>query len=68
MFIYSLESGYLMKFWDVIYLCYLLSFALLISVLKGRMDILKVKWQAVKDARKAIRSGEVVVFSHQTSR
>lgn len=67
-FIYSLESVCLMKFWDVICLCYLLSFALLISVLKGRMDILKVKWQAIKDARKAIRSGEVVAFSHQTSR
>lgn len=67
-FIYSLESGRLMKFWDALCLCYLLSFALLISVLKGRMDILKVKWQAIKDARKAIRSGEVVAFSHQTSR
>lgn len=62
-FVYSLESGCLMKFWDVLCFGYLVSFALLISVLKGRMDILKVKWQAIKDAREAIRSGEVRAFS-----
>lgn len=61
-FLYSQEKSFLMKTWDILCLTYLLSFALIISLVKCRWDILKVKWQAIKDARSLIKSGEVTAY------
>ena len=61
-FLYSQEKSFLMKTWDVLCLTYHLSFALIISLVKCRWDILKVKWQAIKDARSLIKSGEVTAY------
>ena len=61
-FLYSQEKNYLLKMWDVLCLTYFLFFALFISFVKCRWDILKVKWQAIKDARSLIKSGEVTAY------
>ena len=61
-FLYSQEKNFFMKAWDVMCLMYLLFFALFISLVKCRWDILKVKWQAIKDARSLIKSGEVTAY------
>ena len=61
-FLYSQEKNFLLKMWNVLCLTYLLSFALIISLVKCRWDILKVKWQAVRDARSLIKSGEVTAY------
>ena len=61
-FLYSQEKSFLMKTWDILCLTYHLSFALIISLVKCRWDILKVKWQAIKDARALINSGEVTAY------
>ena len=61
-FLYSREKNFLMKTWDVLCLMYLLFFALFISLVKCRWDVLKVKWQAIKDARSLIKSGEVTAY------
>ena len=58
-FLYSQEKNFLLKMWDVLCLTYLLSFALIISLVKCKWNIIKVKWQAVRDARSLIKSGEV---------
>ena len=61
-FLYSQEKNYFMKTWDILCLTYHLSFALIISLVKCRWDILKVKWLAIKDARSLIKSGEVTAY------
>ena len=61
-FLYSQEKNYLLKMWDVLCLTYLLSFALIISLVKCKWNIIKVKWQAIKDARSLIKSGEVTAY------
>ena len=61
-FLYSQEKSFLMKTWDILCLTYHLSFALIISLVKCRWDILKVKWQAIKDARSLIKSGDVTAY------
>ena len=66
-FLYSQEKNYFMKAWDVMCLMYLLFFALFISLVKCRWDILKVKWQAVRDARSLIKSGEVTAYKLQVN-
>ena len=66
-FLYSQEKNYLMKAWDVMCLMYLLFFALFISLVKCKWDILKVKRQAVRDARSLIKSGEVTAYKHQVN-
>ena len=64
-FLYSQEKNFFMKMWDVMCLMYLLFFALFISLVKCRWDVLKVKWQAVRDARSLIKSGEVTAYKLQ---
>ena len=66
-FLYSQEKNFFMKAWDVMCLMYLLSFALFISLVKCRWDILKVKWQAVRDARSLIKSGVVTAYKLQVN-
>ena len=66
-FLYSQEKNYFMKMWDVMCLMYLLFFALFISLVKCRWDILKVKWQAVRDARSLIKSGVVTAYKLQVN-
>ena len=66
-FLYSQEKNYLMKAWDVMCLMYLLFFALFISLVKCRWDILKVKWQAARDARSLIKGGEVTAYKLQVN-
>lgn len=61
-FLYSQEKNFLLKMWGVLCLMYLLFFALFISFVKCKWDILKVKWQAIKDARSLIKSGEVTAY------
>ena len=66
-FLYSQEKNYFMKMWDVMCLMYLLFFALFISLVKCKWDILKAKWQAVRDARSLITSGEVTAYKLQVN-
>lgn len=66
-FLYSQEKNYFMKMWDVMCLMYLLFFALFISLVKCKWDILKVKRQAVRDARSLIKSGEVTAYKLQVN-
>ena len=66
-FLYSQEKNYFMKMWDVMCLMYLLFFALFISLVKCKWDILKAKWQAVRDARSLIKSGEVTAYKLQVN-
>ena len=66
-FLYSQEKNYFMKAWDVMCLMYLLFFALFISLVKCKWDILKAKWQAVRDARSLIKSGEVTAYKLQVN-
>lgn len=61
-FIYPNERGGLRHGWAVLCLAYLLSFALIVSLLKCRWDILRVKWQAIRDARAIIRRREVTPY------
>ena len=61
-FLYSQEKNFLLKMWDILCLTYLLFFAIFISLVKCRWDVLKVKWQAIKDARSLIKSGEVTAY------
>lgn len=61
-FLYSQEKNFLLKMWDILCLTYLLFFAIFISFVKCRWDVLKVKWQAIKDARSLIKSGEVTAY------
>ena len=66
-FLYSQEKNYFMKMWDVMCLMYLLFFALFISLVKCKWDILKVKRQAVRDARSLIKSGVVTAYKLQVN-
>ena len=66
-FLYSREKNFLMKTWDILCLTYLLFFAIFISFVKCRWDVLKVKWQAIKDARSLIKSGEVTAYKFQVN-
>ena len=61
-FLYSQEKNFLLKMWDILCQTYLLFFAIFISFVKCRWDVLKVKWQAIKDARSLIKSGEVTAY------
>lgn len=66
-FLYSQEKNFFMKMWDVMCLMYLLFFALFISLVKCKWDILKVKRQAVRDARSLIKSGVVTAYKFQVN-
>ena len=64
-FLYSQEKNFVMKMWDALCLLYLLSFTFLISFVKCRWDVLRVKRQAIRDARNLIRQGEVTAYKLQ---
>lgn len=64
-FLYSQEKKFFIKMWDALCLLYLLSFTLLISLVKCRWDVLRVKRQAIRDARNLIRQGEVTAYKLQ---
>ena len=66
-FLYSQEKNFLLKMWNVLCLTYLLSFALIISLVKCKWNIIKVKWQAVRDARSLIKSGVVTAYKLQVN-
>lgn len=64
-FLYSQEKKFFIKMWDALCLLYLLSFTFLISFVKCRWDVLRVKRQAIRDARNLIRQGEVTAYKLQ---
>lgn len=64
-FLYSQEKKFFIKMWDALCLLYLLSFTFLISFVKCRWDVLRVKRQAIRDAHNLIRQGEVTAYKLQ---
>lgn len=57
-FIYLPEKRLHFKFWSILCLIYIYLFAFIISLLKGEINILKLKWDAVKDGLSFIKSAE----------
>lgn len=57
-FVYLLHKGPLNKFLDVLAILYTFTFAILISLVKGRIDILKIKFNAILDGLKFINSSQ----------
>lgn len=57
-FIYSCEASFLLKIWDIMCIGYALSFALLISLIKGQFDVFKLKIDAISDGIAFIKSEE----------
>lgn len=57
-FIYRPESRALLRLWSIVCLLYPMSFTVLVSLLKFNMSALTVKYNAIRDAWKFIRSKE----------
>lgn len=57
-FIFMPEKSLLLKCWDVICLGYTFLFALFISFVKGEFDVLRLKWNAIKDGIAFINSND----------
>ncbi len=57
-FILTPEKRILMKIWDVCCIGYVVAFTLMISILKVRPDIFKLKYNAIKNAMIYIRGNE----------
>ena len=57
-FIYSCEKSVLLKIWDIICICYAFLFALIISLIKGQFDVLKLKKDAIAEGITFINSEE----------
>ena len=57
-FIYMSERNLLLKIWSCLAIGYAFAFAFLVSLLKLRFDILKIKYSAIKDGVDFIRSNE----------
>ena len=57
-FIFLPEQALLLKIWDCICLGYALLFTLLISLIKCEFSILKLKWSAITDGIRFIKSKE----------
>lgn len=55
-FIYKPEENIFLRMYAFICLSYALLFTLAISFLKLEFDVLKIKWRAIKDARKFLKS------------
>lgn len=55
-FIYLPEKSALTRMIDILCIGYAFSFALAISLVKGRMDIFRIKFAAIQEGRKFIRS------------
>lgn len=57
-FIFLPETALILKLWDILCLGYAFTFTLLISILKGDFDILKLKWSAIKNGISFLKSTE----------
>ena len=57
-FIHLPEKSWVMDLWNKCCLGYTFAFALLVSLMKGQIDIYKIKLQAMKSARDFIKSDE----------
>ena len=57
-FIFLPEKSFLPRIWDCICIGYTLLFTLLISLLKCELSILKLKWSAITDGIRFVRSNE----------
>lgn len=55
-FIYLPDSSWLSRLRSVICMGYTLGFTLLVSLLKGNLGIMKLKWRAIRDGVRFIRS------------
>lgn len=57
-FIYLPDKYFLSRLYSILTICYTCFFTLFISLLKCNIDILKLKWKAIKDGISFIRSKE----------
>ena len=57
-FIFRPEKNALLKVWDCMCIGYAFSFAFIVSLLKFRVDVLAIKYKAMKDAVRFLRSDE----------
>lgn len=57
-FVYLPHKGFLNKFLDILAIFYTLIFAMLISLVKCRIDILRIKFNAISDGIKFINSSQ----------
>lgn len=57
-FIFSPERSVLLSLYDVLCICYALTFTLLISLVKFNLKSFKIKYRAIRDAVSFIRSDE----------
>ena len=57
-FIYLPENSILLKFWDILCIGYAFSFTLLISLVKGELEMLQLKWNAMKSGWSFTRNKE----------
>ena len=57
-FIFLPEKNALLKVWDCMCIGYAFSFAFIVSLLKFRVDVLAIKYKAMKDAVRFLRSDE----------
>ena len=55
-FIYKPEASCILKLWDIICLCYMYCFTILISLVKFEFTILKTKWSAIIDGWTFVKS------------
>lgn len=63
-FIYLPEKSLLKKIWSILCIGYTLFFAFLISLLKGQIGILRLKWDAITKAIKFIKGNEYKNIPH----
>lgn len=57
-FIYLPEKSAVMRLIDILCICYAFAFALVISLIKGRFDIFRIKLDAMNEGRKFLKSEE----------
>ena len=57
-FIFLPEKNALLKVWDCMCIGYAFSFAFIVSLLKFRVDVLAIKYKAMRDAVRFLRSDE----------
>jgi len=62
-FIYLSDEEWLSRSWSMLCIGYTLGFALFVSLVKGRLDIFKLKLKAMKDAVSFIKSEEYHILS-----
>lgn len=57
-FIFKPEKRFFVKFFSCLAILYTYAFTFLVSVIKGRFDIVKIKYNAIKDGVKYLKSDE----------